>query len=47
VPAPKVDEIVKVLKHISAEERVPLPDKLANTIAVESGRNMRRAIMIF
>jgi len=46
VAAPTHDDICRELKNISRLERITLPDILAVSIARESSRNMRRAILM-
>lgn len=47
VGAPTHDEIKKVLNYIASKERFTLPDAAAQQIAVDSGRNLRRAVLMF
>ncbi|KAK6345552.1 Replication factor C (RF-C) subunit [Orbilia javanica] len=47
VAAPTTDEIVDVLKGVGKIERLEVRDKLCQRIAVESGRNLRRALLMF
>ncbi|KAK6360267.1 Replication factor C (RF-C) subunit [Orbilia blumenaviensis] len=47
VAAPSVDEIVDVLKGVGKLERLDVKDGLCKKIAVESGRNLRRALLMF
>lgn len=46
VPAPTIDEIKSVLHIISKKESIILPDELASRLALSSGRNLRRAILM-
>lgn len=47
IGAPTVNEICKVLhKIVKKEYCAPLPDNLAVRLAEESGRNLRRAILM-
>jgi len=46
VPAPTVEEIVGVLSHVASREKLKLPDELATRIAQDSGRNLRRAVLM-
>lgn len=46
VPAPSHDTICDVLKSISRKEQFTLPDELAINVARQSGRNMRRAVLM-
>ncbi|KAF3177134.1 Replication factor C (RF-C) subunit [Orbilia oligospora] len=47
VAAPTTDEIVDVLKGVGRVERLEVKDGLCKRIAVESGRNLRRALLMF
>lgn len=47
VAAPTKPEIVAILKHTAEMEKFEFREKLANRIADESGRNLRRALLIF
>ncbi|KAF3165830.1 Replication factor C (RF-C) subunit [Orbilia oligospora] len=47
VAAPTADEIVDVLKGVGKMERLEVKDGLCKRIAVESGRNLRRALLMF
>ncbi|KAI8056000.1 activator 1 38 kDa subunit [Syncephalis plumigaleata] len=47
VPAPSENEVSQVLQSIASKEQIHLPDVLANRIAVQSERNLRRAILMF
>ncbi|KAK6500825.1 Replication factor C (RF-C) subunit [Arthrobotrys conoides] len=47
VAAPTTDEIVDVLKGVGRIERLEVKDGLCKRIAVESGRNLRRALLMF
>lgn len=46
VPAPTHDEVLQVLRQIAKAEGVPLPEELGNRIAMESGRNLRKAVLM-
>jgi len=46
VPAPSHDDIISVLQSIATKEKLTLPPKLALTIAQESSRNVRRAVLM-
>jgi len=46
VAAPSHTEIVEVLGKVALEEGVTLPPELAKRIAVESGRNLRKALLM-
>ena len=46
VPAPKETEISEILRKIATKESFELPVALAMSIAKQSRRNMRRAIMM-
>lgn len=46
VPAPTVDEITTILQSVCKKENLNLPVELANRIAVASGRNLRRALLM-
>jgi len=46
VPAPKENEISEILRKIATRENFELPVSLAMSIAKQSRRNMRRAIMM-
>lgn len=45
IAAPTVDEIVPILKHVAHKENLRLSDVFARRIAVESKRNLRRALL--
>ncbi|KAA8914226.1 DNA polymerase III, clamp loader complex, gamma/delta/delta subunit [Sphaerosporella brunnea] len=47
VAAPTKDEIVKILKYTAHLEKLEFKEKLAARIADESGRNLRRALLMF
>ncbi|KAI9599281.1 activator 1 38 kDa subunit [Syncephalis fuscata] len=47
VAAPSEDEISKVLQDVASKENITLPDALANRIALQSERNLRRALLMF
>ncbi|PWW77550.1 P-loop containing nucleoside triphosphate hydrolase protein [Tuber magnatum] len=47
VAAPTIDEMVGVLKHVAELERFEFSNKLAERVAEESGRNLRRALLMF
>jgi len=47
IPAPTEPEIVDVLKKIAKKEAITLPDELAERLATQSERNLRRAILSF
>jgi len=46
VPAPSHDEICTVLQTVGSSEKITVPEELAIKIARESGRNLRRAILM-
>lgn len=46
VPAPSVAEIATILQNVCKKESLTLPPALAEKIAVKSGRNLRRALLI-
>jgi replication factor C subunit 3/5 len=46
VPAPKHEVLTELLMKIANHERFELPPKLALSIAMQSRRNSRRAIMM-
>jgi len=46
VPAPSKEEIANILTHIAGKEGLNVPQPLALSIAEESGRNLRRAILM-
>jgi len=46
VPAPTQDEIVSVINSVADSERFKLPQGYAKKIAVQSKRNMRRALLM-
>lgn len=46
VPAPSVEEIANILQTVCKKESLTLPAQLAEKIAVKSGRNLRRALLI-
>ncbi|RKP26380.1 activator 1 38 kDa subunit [Syncephalis pseudoplumigaleata] len=46
VPAPSEDEVCQVLQSVADKEQVQLPDVLARRIALQSERNLRRAILM-
>ncbi|KAL4200325.1 hypothetical protein AMTRI_Chr03g55840 [Amborella trichopoda] len=47
INAPTNEQIVGVLRHIAKKEHLELPIGLATRIAVQSNRNLRRAILSF
>lgn len=47
VAAPTVVEMVGVMKHVAGVEKLEWNEKLAVRIADESGRNLRRALLMF
>lgn len=46
VSSPSVDTIKSILKRVSADQKVPVSDALANTIAQQSEGNLRRALLM-
>lgn len=46
VPAPTVDEITTILQTVCKKENLSLPVELAKQIALKSGRNLRRALLM-
>lgn len=46
VPAPTKEEIAQILGHIAAKESLNVSPELALTVAEESSRNLRRAILM-
>lgn len=46
VAAPSHAEITRVLQFVSGKEKLKLPDELALRIAVDSQRNLRRAVLM-
>lgn len=46
VPAPTVEEIATILQNVCKKESLTLPPQLAEKIAIKSGRNLRRALLI-
>lgn len=46
VAAPSVEEITNILRSVCKKESLTLPQELAEKIAVKSGRNLRRALLI-
>ena len=47
VAAPTVAEVGAILQHVAKREQVRLPEELATRIADTSGRNLRRAVLMF
>ncbi|KAI5852661.1 P-loop containing nucleoside triphosphate hydrolase protein [Morchella snyderi] len=47
VAAPSIDEMVEVLKHVAGAEKLKWEEGLAVRVAEESGRNLRRALLMF
>ncbi|KAH0614688.1 uncharacterized protein H6S33_000324 [Morchella sextelata] len=47
VAAPSIDEMVEVMKHVAGVEKLKWEEALAVRIAEESGRNLRRALLMF
>jgi replication factor C subunit 3/5 len=47
IAAPSHDDICQVLKGVARAENITLPDQLAVNIALESNRNLRRALLMF
>ncbi|XP_047498349.1 replication factor C subunit 3-like [Penaeus chinensis] len=46
IPAPAVEDVVKVLQAVCKKEGLSLPTELAKRIADKSNRNLRRAILM-
>jgi replication factor C subunit 3/5 len=46
VPAPSVEDISNVLHEVGRKEKIKIPEQLATTIAHESGRDLRRALLM-
>eukprot|EP00455_Lapot_gusevi_P055057 TRINITY_DN8922_c0_g1_i1.p1 TRINITY_DN8922_c0_g1~~TRINITY_DN8922_c0_g1_i1.p1 ORF type:complete len:355 (-),score=44.82 TRINITY_DN8922_c0_g1_i1:150-1214(-) len=46
IAAPTVEEVCQVLDGVARKEGIQLPERFAQKIAVESGRNLRRAILM-
>ena len=46
IAAPTIDDICRTLKYVSDKEKVTLQDELCISIARESSRNLRRAILM-
>lgn len=46
VPAPKLEEICRVLQYVCKKEGLTLPETLALNIAQKSERNLRRAVLM-
>ncbi|CAL8082071.1 unnamed protein product [Calicophoron daubneyi] len=46
IPAPSIDQIANILKNTARREGLTMPTELANRIAVVSGRNLRRALLL-
>jgi len=46
IPAPSPQEIVEVLQHVALKEKITLPVEFAQSIALQSQGNMRRAILM-
>lgn len=47
VAAPSAEEMVKVMKYVAGVEKLKWEEALAVRIAEESGRNLRRALLMF
>ena len=47
VAAPTIKDIVAVMKHVALLEKFEFKEGLARRIALESGRNLRRALLMF
>jgi replication factor C subunit 3/5 len=47
VAAPTIKDMVAVLKYVAGLEKFEFREKLAERIAEESGRNLRRALLMF
>lgn len=47
VAAPTQADIVAILRHTAALEQLPFREPLAQRIAADSGRNLRRALLMF
>jgi replication factor C subunit 3/5 len=47
VPAPSVEDISNSLHEVARKEKIKIPEQLATTIAHESGRDLRRALLMF
>lgn len=46
VPAPTESDVMGVLRFVCRKEGLSLPDELAQRVAVKSGRNLRRALLM-
>jgi replication factor C subunit 3/5 len=46
VPAPSVEDVSNVLHEVARKEKIKIPEQLATTIAHESGRDVRRALLM-
>lgn len=46
VPAPTIEEVSNILQTVCKKEGLNLPTELAQRIAVKSGRNLRRALLM-
>jgi len=47
VPLPTIQEVISTLEMIAKKEKINLPEELANRIALQSERNLRKAILSF
>ncbi|OLL25493.1 Replication factor C subunit 5 [Neolecta irregularis DAH-3] len=47
VPAPTLEEIGTVIQYVASKEHIKVSEKLAERIAIESKRNLRRALLMF
>ena len=46
VPSPSHDEIINIMNNIGQKENFTIPEALARRIAMKSGRNLRRALLM-
>jgi len=46
VPSPTIEEISGILLKVAQKEKLKLPEELALRISTESGRNLRRAVLM-
>lgn len=46
VAAPSHEEIIRVISFVAQKEKIKVPDELARRIAIQSQRNLRRALLM-
>jgi replication factor C subunit 3/5 len=46
VPAPTIEQISSIIKHVCKQESISIPNELVQRIAIKSNRNLRRALLM-